>query len=72
MERSELTATLLSAILRNQEAISEALRHLAEWAENSGQEPIGSAVKERLLVIDKSRSAIGTCIGTLMGPKIQL
>ncbi len=69
MERSQLTATLLSAILRNQEAISEALRYLAEWAESSGQEPICSAVKERLQIIDRSRSAIGTCIGALIVPK---
>lgn len=68
MERSQVTATLLSAILRNQEAISDALRHLAEWAESSGEEPVGVAVKERLQIVDKSRSAIGTCIGALLGP----
>lgn len=66
MHRSEVTPTLLSALLRNQIAIAEALQHLASMAECNGHETVALAVRERLKSIAKSEPIVGACAGALM------
>jgi hypothetical protein len=66
MDRSEVAPTLLSALLRNQIAIAEALQHLASMAESNGHETVAAAVRDRLQVLEQSQSVVGACVGALM------
>jgi len=70
MHRSEVTPTLLNAILGNQAAITAALQDVANWIENSGSPEAASSVRERLQVIADSQGLIGACVGALMQPRI--
>lgn len=69
MDRTEVTPTLLNALLRNQAAISDALQHLAAWAEDNGHTPVAVAVRDRLQTVEQSQSVIGACVGALMQPR---
>lgn len=66
MDKSEATTTLLSALLRNQAVIAEALQHLASMAESNGHETVATAVRDRLQVLEQSQPVVGACVGALM------
>lgn len=69
MDRSEVTPTLLNAILSNQAAIIGALGEIAAWAEAQGSTFVASAVKEHLDKVQNNQDVIGSCISTLMQPR---
>jgi hypothetical protein len=66
MDRSEVTPTLLNAILGNQAGITAALQDIADWIERSGSPEAANSVRERLQVITESQGLIGACVGALM------
>jgi hypothetical protein len=69
MDRSEVTPTLLNAILSNQAAIIGALGEIAAWAEAQGSTFVASAVKEHLDKVQNNQDVIGSCISSLMQPR---
>jgi hypothetical protein len=69
MDRSEVTPTLLNAILSNQAAIIGAIGELAAWAEAQGSTPVASAVREHLDKVQNNQAVIGSCISSLMQPR---
>ncbi|WP_199884918.1 hypothetical protein [Pseudomonas bohemica] len=69
MDKSEVTPTLLSAILRNQNAIAAAVHDLATWAERSGGAQVTNSVRERLKILECNQALIGSCIGALLKPR---
>lgn len=71
MDSSDVTATLLSALLANQEAMIAAILDLAKWAETEGSPEVSSRVREQLIRAKSNESIIGRCIGALMQPTQQ-
>lgn len=69
MDRSEVTPTLLNAILKNQAAIIGAITELANWADAEGSGSVAGAVKRHLDSITENQTVIGSCIGALMQPR---
>jgi hypothetical protein len=66
MHRSEVTPTLLNAILGNQAAITAALLDIAGWIESSGSPETANLVRGRLQVITETQGLVGACVGALM------
>lgn len=72
MDRSDVTATLLSALLANQDAMIVAISGLATWAKTEGSPEVASRVREQLVRAKNNESIIGRCIGALMQPTRQV
>lgn len=66
MDRSEVTPTLLNAILSNQVAMTKAILEIAEWADSEGSVPVANAVRKHVEAVNANRVIIGSCISALM------
>lgn len=69
MDHSEITPTLLNAILTNQHALVDAISELVDWAEAEGSTSVVGAVRNHLDRVKSNQNIIGSCIGALMQPK---
>ncbi|SEJ80803.1 hypothetical protein [Pseudomonas sp. NFR16] len=68
MQNSEITPTLLHAMLKNQSALTDALQGIANWIEDQNGSVVAFSVRESLRSIEENRKIIGTCISQLMNP----
>jgi hypothetical protein len=69
MQNSEVTPTLLHAMLKNQAALADALQGIANWIEDQNGSVVAFSVRESLRSIDENRRIIGSCISQLMNPR---
>lgn len=63
-----MNPTLLHAILKNQQALAEALCGVANWIEEKGSPLEAHSVRESLHLIEENRTVIGRCISELIKP----